>query len=84
MYFLFNNPNAPVNYILEIGEAIHYDFSDEIEELKKFRRLQNTLDPLASVALENDGSKERKDAEYWKNKYLELLELYTTLLRMKT
>jgi len=83
MYFLFNNPNAPVNYILEIGEAIHYDFSDEIEELKKFRRLQNNNNQLSGGDVDNVPLKEKKEVEYWKNKYLELLEQYTALLRMK-
>ncbi len=83
MYFLFNNPNAPVNYILEIGEAIHYDFSEEIDELKKFRRRQHTIEATESMASDKDATKEKNEAEYWKNKYLELLEQYTALLRMK-
>ena len=81
MYFLFSNPNAPVNYIIEIGEVIHYDFSDEIDELRKFRRLQNSSSQPESMALEKDPDKEKQDAEFWKNKYLELLERYTALLR---
>jgi hypothetical protein len=43
MYFLFNNPNAPLHHIVAIGEVIHYDFSEEIHELKKF-----TIQPTSS------------------------------------
>ncbi len=83
MYFLFNNPNAPVNHIIAIGDVIQYDFSEEIDELKKFRRLQNSSVQPESMAMDNDPEKEKQTAEFWKNKYLELLEQYTALLRRR-
>ena len=90
MYFLFNNPNAPLHYILSIGEIIHYDFSHEINELKKLSD-HNKLEEQAVRLTTKQQSKPKTSGEnYWKDKYLKLLEEYTRLLekekvkRMKT
>ena len=75
---LFENNNVPIDYILQIGEIIQYDFSDEIKELKKYK--------LATVNKEvNEGTNdylfaEQSTPDFWKNKYLELLEKYNQLL----
>ena len=67
IYNAFENPQLSLDAILEIGKIIHYDFSDEIKELvipKNFNEPQSLYG----------------DAEYWKNKYLHLLEEYKALL----
>jgi hypothetical protein len=51
--------------VLQIGKIIHHDFSSEIKELKNAVLLQN----------------EESDVDFWKNKYLKLLEEYTDLLK---
>ena len=74
MYLLFENTNVSLDVILQIGEIIHYDFSQEIKELKSTSQIVNdNLSPY--------GSATQKDVEYWKNKYLSLLEEYNQLLK---
>jgi len=65
MYLMFDNNNVPLDLVLQIGKIIHHDFSGEIKELKNAVLLQN----------------EESAADYWKNKYLKLLEEYTELLK---
>jgi predicted transcriptional regulator len=71
IYLLFENNNVSLDIILHISEIIHHDFSDEIKELKP-----NTQEPL--IYYGND----EKNPEYWKNKYLKLLEEYNELLKL--
>lgn len=76
MYLLFENSNVSLDIILKIGEIIHHDFSNEIKELNQtYRGFQ---EPRASYGNEED------DPEYWKDKYLKLLEEYTELLKVKS
>ena len=35
MYNAFENENLSIDYILEIGKIIHYDFSEDLKDLKK-------------------------------------------------
>lgn len=77
VYQIFERPNVPINYVLDIGRAIHHDFSSEIRELGEYKRsisLQKWDD------VESDFFTDRDKAEYWKNKYLLLLEKYNDLL----
>ena len=62
-----------IDYILEIGKIIHYDFSEDLKDLKKFKE-----------SAEHFGiNSNSEDTEYWKNKYLNLLEKYNLLLESK-
>jgi len=74
MYLLFENSIVSLDVVLQIGEIIHHDFSQEIKELKTTSQLVN--DNLALY-----GSATQKDIDYWKNKYLSLLEEYNQLLK---
>lgn len=67
IYLLFENNNVSLDLVLKIGTIIHYDFSNEINELKS-----NSLI-----------TEKEENAEYWKNKYLKLLEEYNELLKKK-
>ena len=73
IYHAFENPMLPIETIFEIGRIIHYDFSDELVELKKYGN-----------AISHEKEAEEKlpgnSAEFWKNKYLNLLEKYNALL----
>ena len=80
MYYTFENPDVSLDYIIKIGKIIHHDFSSEIKEYSSFmeKSLRYTIyEPEASYIdrLEN--------ADYWKDKYLELLEKYNALLAEK-
>ena len=79
MYYLFENNNVPIDYILQIGEIIHHDFSDEIKELKKYKSItgiKEVNETATSYQLK------QQSPEYWKNKYLNLLEKYNQLLEL--
>lgn len=72
MYLMFDNTQIDLETVIAIGNIIHHDFSDEIKELSSINT--NTVaDP------ENAYNNQSK--EYWKNKYLKLLEDYNELLK---
>ncbi len=73
MYLLFENSSVSLDVIIKIGEIIHHDFSNEISELK------NT--PKSFIEPRSYYGKDENNPEYWKNKYLKLLEEYTALLK---
>ena len=80
IYNAFENPNVSIEYILEIGKIIHHDFTDDISELKKYRTM------TSEVLTEEKMQKERNcedSTEFWKNKYLGILEKYNILLERK-
>lgn len=76
MYHLFENRNVPIDYILEVGAVIHHDFSDSIADLKKYK----TAGKQEMADYENRYITGNEQAEYWKTKYLELLEKHNELL----
>lgn len=76
MYYTFQNPDVSLDYILKIGAIIHHDFSVDIKELSNYKKstpANNFLEPepIYQVA---------ETAEFWKNKYLALLEKYNAML----
>lgn len=75
MYLMFENSNVSLDVILQIGKIIHYDFT---EEIKEFFPSQKTTNNFSS-----SHEKEEITPEYWKNKYLKLLEEYNDLLKRK-
>lgn len=72
MYLMFDNTQVDIETILTIGNIIHHDFSDEIKEL-------NSINTNSVGDPENPYNNQSK--EYWKNKYLKLLEDYNELLK---
>lgn len=75
MYLMFENSNVSLDIVLQIGKIIHYDFTDEIKE---FNPYQNAINETAT-----DYQKDESQAEYWKNKYLKLLEEYNEILKKR-
>ena len=74
MYLMFDNSNVSLDLVLQIGKIIHHDFSDSIKELSTSRKVNESL-----TAYE----KEEISADYWKDKYLKLLEEYNELLKQQ-
>ncbi|WP_338410676.1 hypothetical protein [uncultured Flavobacterium sp.] len=72
VYQMFQYKNVSLDTILMIGEAIHYDFSNEIQELNFTYSKINSTKELDENNVES--------YFYWKNKYLHLLEDYKLLL----
>lgn len=64
VYNWFSQPVLKPHVIMNIGEAIRYDFSRDIHDLNKIDYFQN----------------EQENQEEWKSKYIELLEKYNRLL----
>lgn len=72
VYLLFENNTVSIDIMLQIGKIIHYDFSEELNR------------PSANLFTVNEPpSLYISDEEYWKNKYLNLLEEYNELLKKK-
>jgi hypothetical protein len=69
VYNVFGSPQVSVDAILEIGKAIHHDFSIDFKQLKTYN---TQTDP---------GILEEDNLEYWKQKYILLLEEYNQLLK---
>ncbi|MEN9399162.1 MAG: hypothetical protein RL632_263 [Bacteroidota bacterium] len=74
LYNAFDNPTLSIEFILSIGKIIHYDFSNDIDDLQRLRTFD---EPKID---ENAYTVSSESAEYWKNKYLTLLEKYNRLL----
>lgn len=70
VYLLFENPTVSIDTILQIGIIIHYDFSNQIEGLNS-----------QTLTLKEPFPHYLKEEDYWKNKYLKLLEDYNDLLK---
>jgi transcriptional regulator with XRE-family HTH domain len=70
VYLLFENATVSIDLIINIGIIIHYDFSKEIEGFQsEVLKLNESPTPYL------------KGEDYWKNKYLNLLEEYNELLK---
>ena len=77
VYQIFESPTVPVDYILAIGKIIHHDFTEDIKELKTYKvSMAKQMMNEPSQAFGND----KEEVEYWKNKYLAVLEKYNDLL----
>ncbi len=74
MYLMFENSTVSLDLVLQIGKIIHHDFSDSIKALSTSLKVNES--PTAY-------EKEEISADYWKDKYLKLLEEYNVLLKQQ-
>ena len=74
MYLMFENNTVSLDIVLQIGKIIHHDFSNSIKELSTSLKVNES--PTAY-------EKEEISADYWKNKYLKLLEEYNVMLKQQ-
>lgn len=77
IYNVFENPQVPIETVLEIGRIIHYDFSDILPQGGFY------ISPDShNISSDNKGAygPNEQSVEYWKNKYLILLEKYNAVL----
>jgi DNA-binding HxlR family transcriptional regulator len=72
IYNLFQQPKVDVMLMDKIGKIINHDFSDEVKELKKYGRVEDTVFIAGESSVEY-GSLEKK--------YIALLEEYNKLLK---
>jgi predicted transcriptional regulator len=74
LYNLFEDPQLSIDTILQIGKIIRHDFTENVHlfpprQQSAFHENNEPYTPLGEDS-----------AEYWKNKYLLLLEKYNALL----
>lgn len=77
VYQIFDSSVVPIDYIMEIGKIIHHDFTRDIKGIKLY------ASGLSSVSFEENtfsGNSKAEELEYWKEKYMILLEKYNDLL----
>ena len=77
VYNLFENPQVSMDVVLEIGKIIHHDFTELLPTTPAYER-----NDQYEISLDQQQTYQQaeKSAEYWKNKYLVLLEKYNALL----
>ncbi len=79
VYYWFNQPYLKTEIIYQIGIYIKHDFSIEFPYIFKsddFKHVSN----FNSLNIVKVVAQQPSDTEYWKNKYLEILEKYNDLL----
>jgi lambda repressor-like predicted transcriptional regulator len=69
LYNMFENPYIPIEEVLQIGKIIHYDFSDLFTDMSKTANM-----------VEEPNAHYGDSSNYWKDKYIALLEKYNALL----
>lgn len=78
VYNIFENPNVPIDTILEIGKIIHYNFSE------LFPAVYDIPEGKENIAEHRfTYPHEEETVDYWRNKYILLLEKYNDLLEKK-
>ncbi len=73
VYNQFENKSVSLDLILQIGEIIHHNFVNEIDDLYALKKGINSTS--------SDNQQNNKSNDYWKNKYLSLLEEYNIFLK---
>jgi predicted transcriptional regulator len=76
LYNYFNQVDLSVELVMEIGRIIHYDFSPYLYA----NYAKGNSAPARAVT---DAIVPEETAEYWRNKYIQLLEVHNALLRDK-
>ncbi len=71
VYNAFETSDLSIDLILEFGKILHYDFSQDIPQMKNTKSIVSDL-PITYG---------EENAEYWKDKYYRLLEEHNELLK---
>ncbi|MFT6501954.1 MAG: putative transcriptional regulator [Crocinitomicaceae bacterium] len=77
VYQIFDSAIVPIDYIMEIGKIIHHDFTDDIKGIKLYAG-GSTIPKFEDSSF--SGKNKPGEVEFWKEKYLVLLEKYNDLL----
>jgi len=73
LYNYFEDPELAWQKLINFEEILHLDLSSRFTQLSKYR----------ANFTQSDTVTESSDADYWRNKYIDLLEKYTRLLEKK-
>lgn len=76
LYNQFETPQVPLDILIDVGKVIHHDFLSELKDIKssKLQRPYSYVEEESSLRLE-------QEANFWKNKYLDLLEEFNRYLK---
>ena len=77
IYNWFTQKNLSYDVIFRIGDVLNYDFSKEFPELYKGQTSENTI---KQINPERNIDFNQNSANYWKNKYINLLEKHNEIL----
>lgn len=83
IYNWFNQPKFKTDIIFKIGCALKHDFSVEFPELFSSEEFQKAFNQKKFSA-EVNVLEEMEKVNYWKDKYINLLEDYTQALSMQS
>jgi plasmid maintenance system antidote protein VapI len=83
IYNWFNQPKFKTDIIFKIGCALKHDFSIEFPELFSSEEFQKAFNQKKFSA-EVNVLEEMEKVNYWKDKYINLLEDYTQALSMQS
>lgn len=83
IYNWFNQPKFKTDIIFKIGCALKHDFSLEFPELFSSEEFQKAFSQK-KFAAEVNVLEEMEKVNYWKDKYINLLEDYTQALSMQS
>jgi hypothetical protein len=72
VYHIFESDQVSSDVIADIGKAIHYDFSKDFKNIHFYSTQENI-----SIVQEDT-------VDYWKEKYIDLLEEYNELLKKQS
>ena len=75
LYNWFQQKDLKIDAIARIGYVLGYDFSAEFPELQSLQQILNNN--KSGYSITSDLS---EDSEYWKSKYIALMEKYNSLL----
>ncbi|HVZ96681.1 MAG TPA: hypothetical protein VG847_07385 [Chitinophagaceae bacterium] len=77
-YYLHRkNPDLPLHILAKYGNAMGYDFSDEIPEMRKFS-VEEHQPPYTNEPTKLEEAIRQKNE--WKEKYFALLEKYLSIV----
>ena len=78
-YKHIENPNLDDHILIAYGKAIKYDFTEVFPDMPKYM----LEEPEEAYGRPKTIEEALKGIDLWKNKYLELLEKYNTLIEEK-
>jgi lambda repressor-like predicted transcriptional regulator len=73
LYNYFEDPELAWQKLVNFEENLHLDLTSRFTQLSKYRANHTQSETVT----------ESSDADYWRNKYIDLLEKYTRLLEKK-
>ncbi len=76
IYNWFTQKNLSIEVIYKIGEALGYDFSIDFPEIYHHKRVVD----INHINIESNLDYNQNSANYWRNKYIVLLEKHNEIL----